>query len=155
MPLPDPQLSTGEDSGVKEIHKLSLNEDVSYNINKQYYNNFYNCLEPLEGNDNNNKSDSDQESDTNEDIPSHDIMYRINTNTKKKDVEEQEDTWFLPQIENTTSDEEDTSAEVKKIKTQIKKQIKDQRKSTSLSPEQKRIWMDNHTREKNLPMHQE
>ena len=74
MPLPDPQLSTGEDSGVKEIHKLSLNEDVSYNINKQYYNNFYNCLEPLEGNNNNNKSDSDQESDTNEDIPSQEIM---------------------------------------------------------------------------------
>ena len=93
MPLTDPQLSTGEDRIVKEIHKLNLiNEDVSNN--KQNYANFYECLEPLEGMNNNN-SDTEISEEISNDIEEDTSIYNIkNQIENKQNIEnsEQEDT---------------------------------------------------------------
>ena len=149
MPLTDPQLSTGEDRIVKEILKLNLiNEDVSNN--KQNYANFYECLEPLEGM-NNNTSDTETSEEISNDIEEDTSIYNIKNqieNKQKIENIEQEDTWYTSHTD-TSSSEEDNSQP--KLQQKHKNNKNNKKVHIPLTSTQRKDWMDKHTREKYLP----
>ena len=138
---------------VKEINRINiLNENKS--VNKQNYQNFYKDLDPLEGISNNENSDTESSEENSEEENTTTINNRENSNKKEtKEKKEQEDTWFLSHTKKTSSDEEYTSSEETKTQKTHKHYTKRNHKRIrkTLTPEQKKDWMNKHTREKSLP----